>query len=124
MPGLDGKVSLVTGGTSGIGLAAATALAREGSHVYVTGRRERELAAAVQLIGQNVTGVRGDVSSTQDLDRLFARIKDEKGMLDVLFANAGTAKYATLGTITEELYDSIFRSFRNLRGLQQIRVIR
>jgi NAD(P)-dependent dehydrogenase (short-subunit alcohol dehydrogenase family) len=108
MPSLDGKVSLVTGGTSGIGLAAANALARAGSHVYITGRRERELLTAVQQIGSNVTGVQGDVSNAQDLDRLFAQIRGEKGKLDILFANAGIAKYAALGNITEELYDSIF----------------
>jgi NAD(P)-dependent dehydrogenase (short-subunit alcohol dehydrogenase family) len=98
MPRLDGKVSLVTGGTSGIGLAAASALAKEGAHVYVTGRRERELATAVREIGRSATGVRGDVSNAQDIDRLFAQIRDEKGRLDVLFANAGVARYAALGT--------------------------
>src|ERR1700739_3435951 len=115
MPKLDGKVSLVTGGTSGIGLAAANALAREGSHVYITGRREQELAPAVQQIGSNVTGVQGDVSNAKDLDRLFMQIKDEKGRLDILFANAGIAKYAALGNITEELYDSIFNV--NVKGV-------
>jgi NAD(P)-dependent dehydrogenase (short-subunit alcohol dehydrogenase family) len=108
MPKLDGKVALVTGGTSGIGLAAATALAEEGAYVYITGRRERELATAVQEIGSNATGVRGDVSNVDDLDRLFARIRDERGRLDILFANAGIAKYAALGDITEELFDSLF----------------
>jgi NAD(P)-dependent dehydrogenase (short-subunit alcohol dehydrogenase family) len=108
MPKLDGKVALVTGGTSGIGLAAANALAKEGAYVYITGRRERELAAAVQEIGGNATGVQGNVSNADDLDRLFARIRDEKSRLDILFANAGIAKYAALGSITEELYDSIF----------------
>src|ERR1700746_1059201 len=108
MPKLDGKVSLVTGGTSGIGLAAANALAKEGAHVYITGRRAPELRTAVQQIGRNASGVRGDVSNVHDLDRLFAQIKDDKGKLDILFANAGIAKYATLGNITEELYDSIF----------------
>ncbi len=108
MPKLDGKVALVTGGTSGIGLAAANALAKEGAYVYITGRRERELAAAVQEIGGNATGVQGNVSNAGDLDRLFARIRDEKSRLDILFANAGIAKYAALGSITEELYDSIF----------------
>jgi NAD(P)-dependent dehydrogenase (short-subunit alcohol dehydrogenase family) len=108
MPKLDGKVALVTGGTSGIGLAAATALANEGAYVYITGRRERELATAVQEIGGNAAGMRGDVSNAGDLDRLFTRIRDEKGRLDILFANAGIAKYAALGNITEELYDSIF----------------
>ena len=108
MPKLDGKVALVTGGTSGIGFAAATALANEGAYVYITGRRERELASAVQEIGGNAAGMRGDVSNAGDLDRLFTRIRDEKGRLDILFANAGIAKYAALGNITEELYDSIF----------------
>ena len=75
MPKLDGKVALVTGGTSGIGLAAANALAKEGAYVYITGRRERELATAVQEIGGNATGVRGDVSNAHDLDRLFAQIR-------------------------------------------------
>ena len=115
MPSLEGKVSLVTGGTSGIGLAAANALAREGSHVYITGRRERELANAVQQIGSNVTGVQGDVSNAQDLDHLYAKIRGEKGKLDILFANAGIAKYAALGDITQELYDSIFNV--NVKGV-------
>ncbi len=84
MPRLDAKVALVTGGTSGIGLAAAKALAKEGAHVYITGRREQELATAVQQIGGN--GVRGDVSNAGDLDRLYAQIKSEKQSLDVLFA--------------------------------------
>jgi NAD(P)-dependent dehydrogenase (short-subunit alcohol dehydrogenase family) len=105
---LGGKTALVTGGTSGIGLAAAKALAKEGAHVYITGRRGPELAAAVKEIGPNVTGAQGDVSKMKDLDRLFERIKDEKGKLDILFANAGIANYAALGSITEELYDSIF----------------
>src|ERR1700746_1011070 len=115
MPKLDGKVSLVTGGTSGIGLAAANALAREGSHVYITARRERELATAVPQIGSNVTGVQGDVSNAQDLDRLFAQIRGEKGKLNILFANAGIARYAALGNITEELYDSMFTV--NVKGV-------
>ena len=115
MPKLDGKVSLVTGGTSGIGLAAANALAKEGAHVYVTGRREPELRTAVQQIGRNATGVRGDVSNARDLDRLFEQIREEKGTLDILFANAGIARYAALGDITEELYGSIFNV--NVKGV-------
>jgi NAD(P)-dependent dehydrogenase (short-subunit alcohol dehydrogenase family) len=115
MPRLDGKVSLVTGGTSGIGLAAANALAKEGAHVYITGRRERELATAIQEIGGNATGVRSDVSNAHDLDRLFEQIRDEQGKLDILFANAGIARYAALGNITEELYDSIFNV--NVKGV-------
>ena len=115
MPKLDGKVSLVTGGTSGIGLAAANALAKEGAHVYITGRREPELRTAVQQIGRNTTGVRGDVSNARDLDRLFEQIREEKGRLDILFANAGIARYAALGNITEELYDSIFNV--NVKGV-------
>ena len=112
---LDGKIALVTGGTSGIGLAAARALAKEGAHVYITGRRGPELAAAVKEIGPNVTGAQGDVSKAKDLDRLFERITDEGGRLDILFANAGIAKYAALGSITEELYDSIFNI--NVKGV-------
>ena len=115
MPRLDGKVSLVTGGTSGIGLATANALAKEGAYVYITGRRERELTTAVQQIGGNATGVRGDVSNARDLDRLFEQIREEKGRLDMLFANAGIARYAALGNITEELYDSIFNV--NVKGV-------
>jgi NAD(P)-dependent dehydrogenase (short-subunit alcohol dehydrogenase family) len=87
----------------------------EGAFVFVTGRRNRELATAVSEIGSHATGIQGDVSNLTDLDRLFAQIKQEKGRLEVLFANAGTAKYAALGTITEELYDSIFNI--NVKGL-------
>ncbi len=105
---LDGRVALVTGGSSGIGFATAQEFVGEGAHVFLTGRREKELAAAVKEIGRNVTGIRADVSSSQDLDRLFSQIKNEKGKLDIVFANAGAAKYAPLGQISEELYQSIF----------------
>ena len=80
----------------------------EGAYVFITGRREAELSVAAKEIGKNVTGVQGDVSNLADLDRLFAQIKREKGRLDVVFANAGVVKYATFGTITEELYDTTF----------------
>ena len=105
---LDGKIALVTGGNSGIGLATAKAFVGEGAYVFITGRRDPELAAAVKEIGGNVTAVRGDVSKLGDLDRLFAQVKREKGRLDVVFANAGTAQLAPLEKITEEHFDAIF----------------
>jgi NAD(P)-dependent dehydrogenase (short-subunit alcohol dehydrogenase family) len=112
---LEGKVALITGGSSGIGLATAKRFVNEGAYVFIMGRREPELAAAVKEIGKNVTGVQGDVSHLGALDRLFAQIKREKGKLDSVFANAGVAKYSPLGEITEELYDSIFNI--NVKGL-------
>ena len=115
MAKLEGKTALVTGGSSGIGLATAKRFVKEGAYVFITGRREPELAAAVKEIGGNVTAVRGDVSNLDDLDRLFAQVQREKGRLDIVFANAGVAKYAPLGTITEDLYESIFDV--NVKGL-------
>src|SRR5712664_2326678 len=112
---LEGRIALVTGGTSGIGLAPAKRFVAEGAYVFITGRREKALASAVQSIGGGVTGVQGDVSQIGDLERLFAQIKQEKGRLDIVFANAGTAKYAPLGEITEEFFDSIFNV--NVKGL-------
>src|SRR6516162_6059164 len=94
---LDAKVALITGGSSGIGLATAHEFVKEGAFVFVTGRRQAELAAAVAEIGRNATGIRADVSNSADLDHLFSHITREKGRLDVLFANAGVAKYAALG---------------------------
>src|SRR6516164_3223680 len=105
---LEGKIALVTGGNSGIGLATANEFVKEGAYVFITGRRDRELAAAVKKIGRNVTGVQGDASNLGDLDRLFAQIKGEKGKLDVVCANGGIAKYAARGTGSDEPYDSIF----------------
>ena len=105
---LDGKIALVTGGSSGIGRAAAKRFVDEGAYVFITGRREAELAAAVKEIGRNVTGVKGDTSKLDDIDRLFAQIKREKGRLDIVFANAGVAKYGAIGSITEELYQKHF----------------
>src|SRR4029450_4993424 len=115
MGNLEGKIALITGGNSGIGLATAKQFVNEGAYTFITGRRKPELAAAVKEIGRNVTGVQGDVSNLADLDRLFAQIRKEKGKLDIVFANAGVAKYAPLGTITEEFYDSIFNI--NVKGL-------
>jgi len=93
----SGKVALVTGGNSGIGLATAKRFVSEGAYVFITGRRQKELDTAVKEIGKNVTAVQGDISNLADLDRLFAQIKKEKGKIDIVFANAGVAKYAPLG---------------------------
>jgi NAD(P)-dependent dehydrogenase (short-subunit alcohol dehydrogenase family) len=112
---LGGKIALVTGGNSGIGLATAKQFAKEGAYVFITGRREPELAAAVKEIGKNVAGVQGDTSNLGDLDRLFTQIKREKGKLDTVFANAGGAQFARIGEITEEHYDALFNS--NVKGL-------
>ena len=112
---LEGKIALVTGGNSGIGLATAKQFVNEGAYVFITGRREPELAAAIKEIGRNVTGVQGDVANLGDLDRLFAQIKREKGRLDIVFANAGGAKFAALGEITEEHYDALFNG--NVKGV-------
>jgi NAD(P)-dependent dehydrogenase (short-subunit alcohol dehydrogenase family) len=112
---LEGKIALVTGGNSGIGLASAKRFVNEGAYVFITGRRDRELAAVVKEIGRNVIGVQGDVSNFGDLDRLFAQIKREKGKLDIVFANAGTAQLASFGDITEEHYDTIFTI--NVKGV-------
>ena len=97
---LEGKIALITGGNSGIGLATAKQFVNEGAYVFITGRRESQLAGAVKEVGRNITAVRGDVSNLDDLDRLFSQIKREKGRLDIVFANAGVAKLAPLGTIT------------------------
>src|SRR3981189_2039287 len=96
MAKLEGKTALITGGNSGIGLATAKQFVNEGAYVFITGRGEPELAAAVKEIGRNVTGIPGDVSNLNDLDRLFSQIKREKGKIDIVFANAGFAKIASL----------------------------
>lgn len=115
MAKLEGKTALVTGASSGIGLATAKRFASEGAFVFISGRRKPELDAAVREIGRNVTGVQGDASKLDDLDRLFAQIKREKGTLDIVFANAGIARYAALDKVTEELFDSIFDT--NVKGV-------
>ncbi len=112
---LEGKIALITGGNSGIGLATAKQFVSEGAYVFITGRRDAELAAAVREVARNVTGVQGDVSNLGDLDRLFTQIKREKGKLDIVFANAGVATYAPFGRITEDHFDSIFNI--NVKGL-------
>jgi NAD(P)-dependent dehydrogenase (short-subunit alcohol dehydrogenase family) len=105
---LEGKIALITGGASGIGLATATRFVGEGAHVFITSRHDVDLAAALELIGENVTGMSGDASKLDDLDRFFAQIEREKGRLDIVFANAGMARFAPLGQITEEHYDALF----------------
>ena len=115
MKKLEGKVAVITGGNSGIGLATAQRFAEEGAHVFITGRRQGELDAAVRDIGKNVTGVQGDVSKLADLDRLYAAVKQQQGRIDVLFANAGGGELAPLGGISEEHFDKAFRI--NVKGL-------
>jgi NAD(P)-dependent dehydrogenase (short-subunit alcohol dehydrogenase family) len=112
---LQGKVAVITGGNSGIGLATARRFVAEGAHVFITGRRQAELDEAVKQIGKNVTGVQGDVSHLADLDRLFTKVEQEKGRVDVLFANAGVPTMAPLGSITEAVFDMAFNI--NVKGL-------
>jgi NAD(P)-dependent dehydrogenase (short-subunit alcohol dehydrogenase family) len=104
---LQGKVTVITGGTTGIGLATAKLFVKEGAYVFITGRRQKELDEAVKAIGNNVTGVQGDVATLADLDRLYEAVKT-KGGIDVVFANAGVAEFAPLGKITEEHFDRLF----------------
>ncbi len=115
MKSLAGKIALVTGGSSGIGLATARRFVEEGAHVVITGRRESELTAAAALIGRNVTPVLGDVSRLEDLDRLFAVVKAQHGHLDIVFANAGAGTIAPLAVATERHFDQTFDV--NVKGL-------
>jgi NAD(P)-dependent dehydrogenase (short-subunit alcohol dehydrogenase family) len=112
---LEGKIAVITGGNSGIGLATAKRFAAEGAHVFITGRRHAELDEAVKQIGDNTTAVQGDVASLADLDKLYTIVKEKVGRVDVVFANAGTAELAPLGEITEEQFDRIFAI--NVKGL-------
>lgn len=112
---LAGKIALVTGGNSGIGLATAQRFIAEGAYVFITGRRQAELDAAVQALGNSAFGIRSDVSNLTDLDQLFATIKEQKGRLDVLFANAGIAEFAPIDAVTETQYDRQFDI--NVKGL-------
>src|ERR1700720_4071649 len=104
---LEGKIAVITGGTTGIGLATARLFVKEGAYVFVMGRRQKELDEAVKAIGSNVTGIQGDIAKLTDLDRLYEAVKT-KGRIDVVFANAGVAEFAPLGKITEEHFDKLF----------------
>src|SRR5438067_5757759 len=115
MPKLQGKVAVVTGGSSGIGLATAKRFVEEGAFVYITGRRQTELDKAVSLIGDSVTAVQADVSNLADLDRLYAKVASEKGKIDILFAGAGIVDPQPLAETTEESFDKVFAI--NTRGL-------
>jgi NAD(P)-dependent dehydrogenase (short-subunit alcohol dehydrogenase family) len=112
---LEGKVAVITGGNSGIGLAIAQRFVEEGADVFITGRRQSELDAAVKQIGKNVTGVQGDVSNLADLDRLYATVKQQKGRINVLFANACVGEFVPLEAITEAHFDKTFNI--NVKGL-------
>jgi NAD(P)-dependent dehydrogenase (short-subunit alcohol dehydrogenase family) len=115
MKKLAGKIAVITGGNSGIGLATAKRFVAEGAYVFITGRRQHELDAAVKQIGDNVTAVQGDVANLADLDRLYATVAQQKGRIDVLFANAGFGEFSPLGQITEAHFDKIFDV--NVKGL-------
>ena len=116
MPGrFENKVVVVTGGTSGIGLATATAFAREGASVIITGRRQEALDAAVRAIGDRLTAVRADMASLADIDRFYDAIRQEHAQIDALFANAGGGEFAPLGAITEEHFDRTFDT--NVKGV-------
>jgi len=112
---LDGNVALITGGNSGLGFATAKRFIAEGAYVFITGRRQAELDKAVASLGQNATGVQGDVTNMKDLDRLYALIKQKKGHLDIVFANAGGGSLLPIGAITEEHFDQTFNL--NVKGL-------
>jgi NAD(P)-dependent dehydrogenase (short-subunit alcohol dehydrogenase family) len=105
---LEGKIAVITGATSGLALASAKLFVEEGAYVFITGRRQKELDEAVKKIGKNVTGVQGDAANFDDLDRLFATVKKEKGHIDILYASAGMGDLAPLDGITEEHYDKQF----------------
>jgi NAD(P)-dependent dehydrogenase (short-subunit alcohol dehydrogenase family) len=107
---LQGKVAVITGGSTGIGLASAKLFVKEGAYVFITGRRQKELDEAEKAIGKNVTGVRGDVAKLADLDRLYDVVGRVKGRIDIVFANAGVAEFAPQGSITEEHFEKFSTS--------------
>src|SRR6202142_4112233 len=111
---LEGKVAVVTGGTSGMALASAKLFVEEGAYVFITGRKQEQIDEAIKVIGRNVTGVQGDAANLDDLDRLFDIVKREKGKIDVLFASAGIGEPVPLGEITEQHFDKTFDL--NVRG--------
>ena len=111
---LDGKVAVIVAGTSGMALATAKLFVEEGAYVFITGRRQDVLDQAVKEIGRNVTGVQGDAANLEDIDRLFATVKREKGSIDVLFASAGRGEFATIDQVTEQHFDETFDL--NVRG--------
>ena len=111
---LTGKTAVITGGNSGIGLATAKRFVSEGAYVFITGRRRDELDKAVATLGSGVTGVQGDISNLDDLDRLFATLQADKGHVDVLFANAGIGGRNPLGAISEEQFDKIFEDRKSV----------
>src|SRR6202051_20738 len=111
---LQGKVAVVTGGTTGIGFATAKRFVDEGAYVFITGRRQKELDEAVKAIGANVSGVRGDVAQLADLDRLYETVSMVKGRIDIVFANAGVGEFVPFGAVTEEHFDKLFNI--NVRG--------
>jgi NAD(P)-dependent dehydrogenase (short-subunit alcohol dehydrogenase family) len=116
MSKLEGKVAVITGGNSGIGLATTQQFVSDGAYVFITGRRQSELDAAVKRIGKNnVRGVQGDVSNMADLDTLYATVKEQKGHIDIVFANAGVGELVPLGAITEVHFDKTFGT--NVKGL-------
>jgi NAD(P)-dependent dehydrogenase (short-subunit alcohol dehydrogenase family) len=115
MSKLNGKVAVITGGSSGIGLATAKKFVEEGAYVFITGRRQLELDKAKALIGRNVTAVAGDASVMEDLDRLYRTVKETKGRVDILFANAGFVEHQTIDVVTPEHFDKTFAI--NVRGV-------
>ena len=116
MPGrVENKIAVVTGGTSGIGLATAKLLATEGAKVFVTGRRNQDLALAVEQVGHGAVGVQGDVSKLEDLERLFTAVREQEGRLDILFANAGTAEHLTIDQVSESQFEAGFST--NVKGV-------